>query len=112
MVSNHHHDVIYLGTVNMSVITINSSVLMAQWNYPYWDTERLINAYNITCFNNETIVNDTVLNRTMLELGERTFNLNTEEGYQCCITVLTLNGNGPQSCISVPPIITTTQSTS
>lgn len=84
---------------------------MVNWSSPRWDTERLTTAYDLTCTDGLSTVSRTVLNGT----GgggdiEEVFDLSTGRGYECCITVLTLNGNGPPSCFRVAEEeVTTTQ---
>ena len=99
-----------IGRVDMHLTTINSSALLAEWRHPEWDRENLIVAYNITCSNDKLGVNSsTLLNDTAPGQNvQLSLNLNTEGGYECCIIVITSNGNGLPSCINNLPEVTTT----
>lgn len=93
--------------MEISLASLNSSALVAGWSYPTWDREGLTVAYNITCSDNTSIVSTSVLNGTSNGGGiEQIFDLSTATGYECCVTVLTVNGNGPPSCSSMPAVTT------
>ena len=72
-----------------------------------WDTEGLTTAYDIVCTSQLSSVSAMVQNGSL----EHTIGLDTEQGYECCITVRTLNGNGPSSCTSVAEVTITQQLT-
>lgn len=108
-----------IGTVNVTLATINSSALVAEWSHPEWRSNSLVFAYNFTCSNHiEGITETTLLSSNKFERNvQLNLNLSTVGGYECCVTVWTLIGNGPQSCtygsphITSPPITTAIQTT-
>ena len=75
-------------------------MLLAEWSHPEWDRENLIVAYNITCSNDmvdsSVLLNDTAPGQNV----QLSLNLNTEGEYECCVIVITSNGNGLPSCIN------------
>ena len=105
----------FLGSVNLTLVTMDSSTFMAEWRYPVWDTEKLISSYNITCSNGTTAVSTIVLNdtdsRSTGTITQLLTGLNTDKGYECCVKVRTLNGDGPPSCTEGITTITTTMTT-
>ena len=81
--------------MNPSLLTLSANTLLVEWSYPKWDVNNLTYAYNITCFNRDASVNHVLWSNEATQLSVE---LQTVDGYECCIAVLTLNGAGPQSC--------------
>ncbi len=94
---------------------MDSSSLMAMWHYPVWDSEKLTLSYNVTCSNGTAAITAIVLNNTNSvasdTISEQLAGLDTDSGYECCVTVRTLNGDGPPSCTVVPERVTTVTAT-